>query len=58
MDKKKSMELVPVKETEVELPPILVGRHTPVVEVQVRSFYGSVADIFERWVTRRSSKHT
>src|SRR5208337_5032818 len=58
MDEKKSTELVPVNETRAELPPILVGRHTPAVEVQVRSFYGSVAEIFERWVTRRSSKHT
>ena len=58
MDEKNSTELVLVKETEVELPPILVGRATPAVEAQVGSFYGSVADIFERWVTRRSSKHT
>ena len=53
MDEKKT-ELVPVSETRAELPPILVGRHTPAVEAQVRSFYHSVADIFERWVTRRS----
>ena len=58
MDEKKSTELVPVTETRAELPPILVGRHTPAVEAQVGSFYGSVAEIFERWVTRRSSKHT
>ena len=58
MDEKNSTELVLVKETEVELPPILVGRHTPAVEAQVGSFYGSVADIFERWVTRRQSLHT
>ncbi len=51
-------ELVPVSEARAELPPILAGRHTAAVEAQVRSFYGSVADIFERWVTRRSSKHT
>jgi integrase len=51
------MELVPVSEARAELPPILAGRHTAAVEAQVRSF-GSVADIFERWVTRRSSKHT
>ena len=54
----KKTELVPVSETRAELPPILVGRHTAAVEAQVRSFYLSVADIFERWVTRRSSKHT
>ena len=58
MDEKKSTELVPVTTTQPELPPILVGRYTPAVEVQVRSFYGSVADIFERWVTRRQSLHT
>jgi len=51
-------ELVPVSETRAELPPILAGRHTAAVEAQVRSFYLSVGDIFERWVTRRSSKHT
>ncbi len=53
MDEKKATELVPVSETRAELPPILVGRHTPAVEAQVGSFYGSVAEIFERWVTRR-----
>ena len=58
MDEKKSTELVPVSETRAELPPILAGRHTAAVEAQVRSFYLSVGDIFERWVTRRSSKHT
>ena len=52
MDEKKSTELVPVTKTRAELPPILVGRVTPAVEAQVRSFYLSVADIFERWVTR------
>ena len=51
-------ELVPVSETVVELPPILAGRATAAVEAQVRSFYLSVSDIFKRWVTRRSSKHT
>ena len=57
MDEKKT-ELVPVSETRAELPPILAGRHTAAVEAQVRSFYLSVADIFERWVTRHSSAHT
>src|SRR3954451_7376362 len=41
-----------------ELPPILLGRATPVVARQVESFYNSVAEIFERWVARRESKHT
>src|SRR5271165_5804240 len=54
----KTTELVPVSDTRVELPPILAGRATAAVEAQVRSFYLSVAQIFERWVTRRSSKHT
>ena len=57
MDEKKT-ELVPVSETRAELPPILAGRATAAVEAQVRSFYLSVAEIFERWVTRRSSTHT
>ena len=52
---KAKTELVPVSETRAELPPILAGRHTAAVEAQVRSFYLSVGDIFERWVTRRSS---
>jgi len=58
MDEKTSTELVPASATLAELPPILVGRHTPAVEAQVQSFYQSVAEIFERWVTRRSSRHT
>jgi site-specific recombinase XerD len=59
MDKTKTTnELVPVVEPRRELPPILAGRHTPAVEAQVRSFYLSVGEIFERWVTRRQSPHT
>src|SRR3954454_8907799 len=58
MDDKISTELVPIAAATLELPPILIGRHTAAVEAQVRNFYGSVADIFERWVTRRSSKNT
>ena len=54
----KKTELVPVSDARAELPPILAGRHTAAVEAQVRSFYLSVADIFERWVTRRQSLHT
>ena len=53
----KMTELVPVSDARVELPPILAGRATAAVEAQVRSFYLSIGDIFERWVTRRSSKH-
>lgn len=55
---KQSTEIVPVASATLEHPPILSGRHTSLVEAQVRSFYGSVAEIFHRWVTRRSSKHT
>jgi site-specific recombinase XerD len=51
-------ELVPVSEVRADLPPVLLGRYTPEVAAQVASFYESVAQIFERWVTRRSSKHT
>jgi integrase/recombinase XerC len=41
-----------------DTPPILVGRHTATVEKQVRSFYLSVAEMFERWVSRSDSVHT
>ena len=58
MDETTTTELVPVMGSSRDLPPILVGRHTSVVEAQVKDFYGSVAEIFERWVTRRSSRHT
>jgi len=58
MDDKTSTELVPVATATLELPPILAGRQTSAVEAQVRNFYLSVGEIFERWVTRRSSKHT
>lgn len=40
------------------LPPILLGRVTPAVKEKVARFYASVAEIFEAWVTRRSSPHT
>lgn len=40
------------------LPPVLSGNRTPAVEVKVRGFYLSIAELFERWVTRRSSQHT
>lgn len=49
---------MPVASATLELLPILLGRHTAAVETQVQNFYDSVADIFERWVTRRSDKHT
>ena len=40
------------------LPPVLLGRETASVQRQVRSYYASVAEIFERWVARRASPHT
>ena len=58
MKAEKATELVLVSETEIELPPILAGRATAAVAAQVQDFYKSVAEIFERWVTRRSSTHT
>ena len=42
----------------VQLPPILVGSVTPEVEEKVKSFYLSVAEIFEAWVHRRESRET
>jgi site-specific recombinase XerD len=52
-------ELVPVTEDgRPALPPVLLGRATPEVAAQVGQFYDAVAAIFERWVTRRASKHT
>ncbi len=52
-----SGELVPVVREEL-LPPILAGHQTPQVRERVGRFYLSVAEIFERWVTRRKSAHT
>ena len=53
-------ELAPLADARFEpgLPPVLAGRATPAVERQVGSFYASVAEVFERWVARRDSKHT
>jgi hypothetical protein len=51
-------ELVRVDGPSPGLPPLMTGRHTAAVEAQVRDFSQSVAQIFERWVTRRSSAHT
>ena len=58
MKAEKATDLVLVTDTEIELPPILAGRATAAVAAQVQDFYKSVAEIFERWVTRRSSTHT
>lgn len=43
---------------EDDLPVIFAGHATPAVAEKVRKFYFSVAEIFELWVRRRSSKHT
>lgn len=40
------------------VPPILAGSFTPQVGHRVKNFYLSIAEIFERWVERRSSAHT
>ena len=39
-------------------PPVLIGRDTPVVRRSLENFFDAIADIFERWVTRRESPHT
>lgn len=59
-ESKATTELAPLATVNSEpgLPPVLAGRATPAVEAQVRGFYNAVAEIFERWVTRRASKHT
>jgi site-specific recombinase XerD len=52
-----STEIVEVSGQEL-LPPALLGTATPEIKKRVESFYFSVAEIFERWVTRRTSLHT
>src|SRR5262245_52395946 len=51
-------DLAVIENGEPGLPPVLLGCETAAVSAQVRSFYAAVAEIFERWVTRRSSRHT
>src|ERR1700722_19281397 len=41
-----------------ELPPVLAIQLTPQVRARTASFYGGVAEMFERWVARRPSPHT
>ncbi len=50
--------LEPVRNDVGSLPPILVGRDTPIIRTKVERFYPSVAEIYEAWVTRCESKHT
>lgn len=40
------------------LPAILTGHQTPALAEKVRTYYMSVAEIFELWVKRRNSPHT
>jgi len=49
---------LPVRTGPVELPQVLLGHVTPDVRHRVEKFYGSVADLFEVWVSRRRSPHT
>ena len=51
-------EYLPSESLSVALPPILAGHESAHVQAQVRSFYGSIAEIFERWVMRSQSIHT
>jgi site-specific recombinase XerD len=41
-----------------ELPPVLAGHLTPELRTRTESFYGGVAEMFERWTARRPSRHT
>ena len=43
---------------EAAVPPLLAGHETEETRQRVESFYGQVAEIFERWVTRSASPHT
>ena len=56
--KQESKDVVIKEGFAADLPPILAGHHTHQVQKKVESFYGSVAEIFERWVERRKSPHT
>ncbi|WP_165252982.1 tyrosine-type recombinase/integrase [Paludisphaera soli] len=58
MDDGTKAELATIEDARPELPPVLLGRSTAAVERQVAGFYASVAEVFERWVARRESKHT
>ncbi|MBE9117248.1 tyrosine-type recombinase/integrase [Lusitaniella coriacea LEGE 07157] len=40
------------------LPPLLGGEASERAKVRVESFYGSIGEIFERWVMRSGSVHT
>ena len=59
-----TQELIPRIPAEVvddegaSLPPILLGKATPAVQAEVRSFYLSVAEMLDRWIGARESQHT
>jgi integrase/recombinase XerC len=57
MEGRMATELVPVVKSEL-MPPVLAGHATPQIAERVERFYVSIAEIFERWVTRRKSAHT
>lgn len=40
------------------MPPVLLGHESARSQERVRSFYESIGEIFERWVTRSQSSHT
>src|SRR5262249_32619991 len=40
------------------LPPVLAGHDSADIQARLAAFYSSVAQIFERWVSRRQSPHT
>jgi len=52
-----SAEIIEVSSRDL-LPPALLGTATPEIMKRVENFYFSVAEIFERWVSRRESSHT
>jgi site-specific recombinase XerD len=41
-----------------ELPPVLGGHDTPSMRARVASFYGGIAEMFERWVDRCGGHNT
>lgn len=41
-----------------ELPPVLAGHDSAGVRARVASFYGGVAEMFERWVERQANENT
>src|SRR5688572_19565142 len=52
-----SAEIIEVSSRDL-LPPAMLGTATPEIMKRVENFYFSVAEIFERWVSRRESPHT